>query len=326
MKRAFKWFGIVAAGLAVIVVIAIAWVELGWSVDHPDTPYPEIHASTDPAMIAHGEYIVNAVAHCSTCHGPYDPDAAERVRFGEPMVGGYVIQAGPFGTFTVPNLTPHASGIGEMTDAELARAIRHGIRRDGTLSPMMRFSVGAMADEDLAAVISYLRAQQPVDAVRAGPRYGFLGKALSKRFGPQMAEPPAYVPAGGISVERGHYLANGPAACGLCHTPTDPMAGFAPSGPAFSGAARPEPDPAMPGYEIIAPNITPGGILASWSEDQFVARMAAGRMVKGSIMPWEAFARMTEEDVRSVYRYLRTIDPVDRETGPAHRERGSFKG
>jgi hypothetical protein len=106
----------------------------------------------------------------------------------------------------------------------------------------------------------------------------------------------------------------------------DPMAGFAPAGPAFSGAARAEPDPAMPGYEIIAPNITPGGVPASFSEEAFVARVAAGRTIQGSTMPWEAYARMTEEDVRSIYRYLRTLEPVERDTGPAHRVRGSFRG
>jgi mono/diheme cytochrome c family protein len=187
-----------------------------------------------------------------------------------------------------------------MSDGELARVIRHGIGRDGGLSPMMRFSVGPMADEDLVAVISWLRVQEPVEAERARHRFGFLAKALSGRFTPRLSEPPVHVPEGDISVERGRYLAEGPAACALCHTPLDPLAGFALCAPPFSAGAEPDPDPAMPGYEIIAPNLTPAGPTASWSEDQFVARFSAGRTVEGSNMPWEAFQRLSEEDVRTL--------------------------
>jgi hypothetical protein len=76
--------------------------------------------------------------------------------------------------------------------------------------------------------------------------------------------------------------------------------------------------------EIIAPNLTPDpetGHIASWSEDAFVGRFRGGRVVTGSKMPWEGFARLTENDVRSVYRYLRTVPPVKRAVGPTVRKR-----
>lgn len=327
MKRVLKWTGVAVAVLLLIVGIGATWVQLTWSVDHPDTPLPEITASTDPEVIARGEYLVHAVAHCSTCHGPPEAIMEHRVEFDRPLAGGFVFEMGPFGTFTAANLTPDPTGIGGMTDPEVARAVRHGIGQAGKLSPMMRFAVGPMSDEDLTAIISWLRAQEPVAAQHASPRFGFLAKALSGKFNPRMDVAPPYVPPGEISIERGRYLANGPAMCAGCHTPLDPMAGFAPTGPAFSGG-EPEPDAAMAGYEVVAPNLTPDpttGHLASWSEDQFVSRLRAGRSVVGSYMPWEAFARMTDEDVRSMYRYLQTLDPVERDVGPTHRPAGSFK-
>jgi mono/diheme cytochrome c family protein len=279
-------------------------------------------------VIAQGEYLVHAVAHCSTCHGPAELLARRQIEFDQPLTGGNVWNLGPFGIFTAANLTPHPSGIGAMSDAEVARAIRHGIGRHGKLSPMMRFGVGPMSDEDLTAVISWLRAQEQVAGEWVPPKFGLLAKALSGRFNPRLDTAPAHVPAGGISLERGRYLAEGPAMCSGCHTPMDPMAGFAPSGPAFSGAGEADPDPTMAGYEIIAPNLTPDsrtGHIAAWTEDHFVARFRSGRVIAGSVMPWEAYQRLTEEDVRSVYRYLSSLPPTEHQVGPTHRKAGSFK-
>jgi hypothetical protein len=52
------------------------------------------------------------------------------------------------------------------------------------------------------------------------------------------------------------------------------------------------------------------------NEEQFVARFRQGRILPGSPMPWQAFSRMNEEDLRSIYRYLMTIPPVKRDNGP----------
>lgn len=132
------------------------------------------------------------------------------------------------------------------------------------------------------------------------------------------------MPEGEVSVARGRYLAEGPASCVGCHTPHDPLDGFARSGAPYSGEAEAEEDPTDPRQEIIAPNLTPDpetGHLETWSEDAFVARFRAGRIVKGSKMPWEGFARLTEADVRSLYRYLRTVPAAKRATGPTVRPR-----
>jgi mono/diheme cytochrome c family protein len=328
MKRAAKWAGVALVGVVLVVAGLVGFVQVTWSVDHPDTPFPDVRASSDPEVIARGEYLVHAVSHCSACHTPYENVEARILDTSAPLIGGYVIEAGPFGTFPVANITPDATGIGGMSDGELARVIRHGIDRDGKLAPMMRFAVGSMSDEDLAAVISWLRAQEPVAAERAPTKYGILAKALSRRFTPNPGDTPPFVPEGGISVERGRYLAAGPAFCSGCHSPLDPMAGFAPAGPPFSGAAAPDPDPKNKGWEIMAPNLTPHagtGRITGWTEDQFVARFRAGRSIHSSPMPWEGYRLMTEDDLRSVYRFLMSLDPVEHDTGPSYRQKGSFK-
>ena len=64
------------------------------------------------------------------------------------------------------------------------------------------------------------------------------------------------------------------------------------------------------------PNITSGGRLATLSEDQFVARMQAGRAIPHSPMPWQGFQQMSDEDLRAVYRYLMTVPKSTQDVGP----------
>jgi mono/diheme cytochrome c family protein len=327
MARIAKWVGVSLGVLVLMAAGFMTWVELTWSMDRPDTPYPHITASSDPEVIARGEYVVHALAHCSTCHTDGATVRDHDIDFAAPLIGGYTWHIGPFGHFTAPNITPHASGIGNMSDAELARAIRHAVGRNGQLLPMMMLAVGPMSDDDLVAVISWLRAQEPVASSPPPGKFGFLAKALSKRFHARMADAPAFAAPGELSIERGRYLAKGPALCSGCHTPLDPMTGFAPAGPLFSGATA-EPDGFDPAYEIAAPNLTPDaqtGHIFGWSEDTFVERFGAGRMMQGSKMPWEAYGLMTESDVRSIYRYLRSLPAAFNDIGPTRRVAGTYQ-
>ena len=67
------------------------------------------------------------------------------------------------------------------------------------------------------------------------------------------------------------------------------------------------------------PNITSDpetGRLGKMTENQFVARFRQGRLLPGSPMPWQAFSRMHDDDLRSIYRYLMTVPPVRKDVGP----------
>ena len=323
MRIALKRFGYVVGGLTALVGGLAGWVQLTYRQDYSGTPLPNVVASKDPAVIARGEYVVQALAHCSSCHGPPNSSSQRKLDAdSSDLSGGVHFPAAPFGDFYSANLTPDPdTGLGTRSDGEIARAIRYGVDHTGGYAAMMALSVGAMADEDLTAVVSYLRSLPPKKRDSPPDEWSFLAKALSGKFQPHDEPPPAYVPAGDVSVERGRYIANGPAGCYLCHTPRDPMKGFAESGPRFSGDPEGRSDDTDPQYILVAPNLTPGrgGRLSAWTEDQFLQRMRAGAAYRGSDMPWENFAKMTDEDLRSIYRYLKSLPPAEGPEGPSRR-------
>jgi mono/diheme cytochrome c family protein len=139
--------------------------------------------------------------------------------------------------------------------------------------------------------------------------------AMSHPAGPS-SPPPAVAPRG-ASVETGHYLVESVALCWACHTERNQMTG-ALTGPRFGGTKGfKEVDD--PNHSWSPPNITSDketGRLGIMTEDQFVARFRQGRVVPGSPMPWQAFSKLNEDDLRSIYRYLKTVPAVKRDNGP----------
>jgi mono/diheme cytochrome c family protein len=327
VSKVLKIAGIALGALVAMVVAALVYFELTYKKDFSGVPLPPIVASQDPEVIRQGEYLVNSFAHCQACHQQHEfaherkpnPDMKD---FG----AGYEMVAGPFGTFRPANLSSHPEfGIGKMSDGQLARAIRHGVDRNGRLAPMMSLAVGNMSNEDLTAVVSYLRTLPPKATPVAPDEWGIIAKVLAGSFTPHDEPPIAHVPPGGVSIERGRYLANGPGFCYGCHTALD-MSTFKLTGARFSGEPTAEPDPFDPASEFVVPNLTPDketGWIARWTEDAFVVRFKqGGRIYKGSKMPWENYARATEDDLRSVYRYLMSLPPTKKMTGPSHRKAG----
>ena len=326
MKRILKWLGIVVAVVLALGGVAYAWVSATWNGDYAAMARPAIVASTDPAVIAHGEYVFHAVAHCSVCHG--GPKGPARKRGDRPsMAGGLIFHADPFGTFVARNLTSdRETGVGAQSDADLARAVRSGVDHQGRFLPFMKLGVGPIADEDLTALISYVRTLPPVRRQEEPEVWGLLGKYLAAtNLKPAPHVPPPYAPpAAEPSVARGAYLANGPAMCRFCHTRHDAMAGFVETRPPFSGGDT-EQDETDPTSEIQAPNLTPdptSSPIAAWDEATFLTRFRGGKVFAGSRMPWESFAEMTDADVRSLYRYFRSLPPVAAAARPSHRPAG----
>lgn len=292
-----------------------------------DTPMPALTAVTDPAVIARGEYIVYGPGHCHTCHGTvHDPEKAAELRTRHPLSGGYEMDMTPLAKTWAANLTPDdATGIGRRTDAELARTLRHGVLADGRLSLMMRLGAARLSDEDIVAVISYLRSSEPVshpvERGTLGPAGGVV--ALLTDLGPRYEVPEHVAPGDEPSVARGRYLVEDAAVCAMCHSPFD--MGTLSSGEPRLGGGTPEPAKVgEPGFEVVSPNLTsdPTGMTGRLDEDAFVQRLRAGRTVLASSMPWEDFGRMTDSDLRSIYRYLRTVPPVANDVGPTYRKVG----
>lgn len=284
-----------------------------------DPPYPEITASADSAVIARGAYVVRDVANCASCHG--DPKQADAASAGAevPLSGGYVFRIPP-GNFHVRNITSDsATGIGAVSDKAIARALRAGVGHDGrALLPFMEMQ--GLSDEDLLAVVSYLRTQPAVKNAVPPHEFNLLGMvvratALSRPVGPRET-PPKQSPRG-ATVENGRYLVESVALCGACHTERSKQTGEF-TGPMLGGAVGFE--PAADGVHMWSPpNITSDpetGRLGHQSEDEFVTRFRAGRLIPGSPMPWQGYARLTDDDLRAIYRYLMTVPPVKRDVGP----------
>lgn len=326
--------GAIAVGVLGGLAVALAAGVVGWglatwerTLAFPDTPYPALAASTDPAWIERGRYLVHGPAHCAQCHSTSDRDHPEDIAT-TPLRGGLAFEMGPIGTLYARNLTPDPeTGIGRRSDAELARVLRTGVLPEGELSVFMRYSAAKLSDDDIRAVLSYLRSVPPVRHEVPDRQITLLGKLVVKFAFAGLSPRPSAGPAGVAPVEapdvaRGAYLADEVMLCTTCHTALDP-ATFEPVGPKAAGGTveASHDDPAM---EWAPPNLTasPTGVTGVLDEDAFVARMRAGRAHLRSIMPWENVAATSDADLRSVYRYLRTLPPVDRDTGPGYRPVG----
>jgi mono/diheme cytochrome c family protein len=319
--------GVLALGVAGLV--GYAGATAGARLAFADTPMPALSASTDPDVIARGKYLVHGPAHCAQCHSTSDRKHPEQT-LSTPLQGGLEFAMGPLGKRYGRNLTSDKeTGIGGYSDASIARTLRTGVTPDGEISFFMRYSASSLSDDDVVAVLSYLRSLPPV--VNPVPRgeWSIFGKTLlTYAFPPILprdASTPQHVAAADEpSVDRGQYLAESVMLCTMCHTRFD-MATFASTGPKAGGS---DPDPSHgddSDMEFVAPNLTshPTGITGRLDEEAFVGRMRAGRAHASSIMPWEAFTLTTESDLRSVYRYLRSLPPVDNDVGPTYRPKGS---
>lgn len=328
-KGAIAVAGVIGLGAVTVGgLVAYAAATADGKLSFPDTPEPAIRASTDPAVIEQGRYLVHGPAHCSQCHSTGEREHPEKINT-VPLAGGLEFAMGPMATLYARNLTPHPTGIGELTDGQVARAVRTGVVHEGTLSIFMRYSAAQVSDEDLTAIVSYLRSMEPVDNEVHPGEFHLLGKVLVAYAFPAMTpravdDAPEHVPPSDEpSVERGEYLAEHVALCVLCHSQFDQTT-FTSVGPR-AGGGTPEPSHgADSDMEFAAPNLTshPTGITGKLDEDAFVARIRAGRTATSSTMPWENFGAMTDADLRSVYRYLRTLPPVDNDTGPTWRKIG----
>ena len=314
--RVLKW--LIGAILFVVVCLFIL-IQFRWKRTF-DAPTPDLKATTDSATIEHGRYLAYSAAGCAYCHLP--KAEWKRLDDGEqpPLSGNHVFPL-PFGELRSPNLTPDATtGIGRRSDREIARVLRYGVRADHRAAfPFMEFQ--HLSDADVIALLSFLRSQPPVANAVPDVKYNLMGKAMmSFAIAPTSAPttPRAESPVG-PSVERGEYLANYVSSCVACHTNRGNTGNFV--GPHFAGGQVMDIED-DPGHVYVTPNLTPDpttGHIYSWSEDDFVARFRKGRIRPVALMPWGAFSRMTEDDLRSIYRYLRSLPPAVNQVGEIYR-------
>lgn len=230
-------------------------------------------------------------------------DVACHSEGGTPFAGMYEnVSDGPISAvFAVPNLTPDMeTGLGTWTDAEIARAIREGVDKDGVaLVIMPAYSYHAMSDKDVAAVVAYLRKLEPVRNEIPPLQVNSIGKIMLAfgLFGPSPVSAPIteprVAPQPGTSEHGGYLVSLGD--CRACH------------GMQLNGNTE--------GPAGFAPNITPGGDLANWTEADFIAALRTGKTPSGKVlgenMPWKAYGKMTDEDLKDIWNYLESLPALD---------------
>lgn len=298
-KKILKWTGIVLLVLiAGVSVVVMARQNLKYN-----APYPDIHASADSAVIARGKHLVFSSAHCINCHSAKNPDSLIALGQEVPLSGGVLFDVGIAKIYS-KNITPDKeTGIGRYTDGEIARVLRYGVHPDGTaVLDFMPFH--STSDEDLTAIISYLRSQKPVRNEIPKNELSIMGRVINaflvKPVGPSGDVPKSVTPD--TTAEYGKYLAISVAECNGCHTKRDVAGRFI--GEPFGGGGEVE--------GFITPNLTPdsSGRIFNWSQQNFIDRFRMGKLNPKSPMPWNSFGRMTDDELKAIYNFLRTVKPA----------------
>lgn len=295
MKRWIKIAAIATAGLA---AAAAATLALG-SVAADSKKQRKVHVDVRPiallqdaASVQRGRYLFNSRG-CTECHGA-DGAGREFINDGK----GMVVHA--------PNITTGPGGVVAAYRAEdWVRTIRHGVKPDGRPAFIMPSEDYArMTDEDLTALVAYVRQMPGVTGRGADMQVPALVKALYA-FGlvQDAAEkidhampPPAPVPED-VSLAHGAYVAN---MCIGCH------------GAHLSGGRIPGAPPEWP----AAANLTPGegsAMKAYANAAQFQQMLRTGKRPDGStvstVMPFASLKELNEVDAQALYLYLANVAP-----------------
>lgn len=300
MKKILKWIGILLGSLIGLILVAgvvmflIGNARLNKTYDFPPS---NIVIPTDAESIAYGKH--RAETLCQGCHGP---DLSGISNW---------FNAPPLGTIDSANLTSGEGGFGQeaKSDEDYVRAIRHGIDPQGKPIFMPAVvSTANLSDEDLGAIIAYVKSVPSVDHVTSGHNFTPLAKILLVvGVLPQLPvetvshEMHVTAPTRGISAEYGEYMVN-TNDCRLRH------------GPQLNGG--PYPDPTI---KQIAPNLTPGGELAFWTEDQFINTVRTGLTPSGhelnpDRMPWKDYRFMSDDELKAIFMYLQSLPSLPQYT------------
>jgi cytochrome c553 len=319
MKNFLKIVGGVVLAVVAVIACGVMWLSVRKPASRPAST-EKVEASA--AQVERGRYVVEHVSDCLGCHSDHLTTFGFPVKPGSEGQGGFIFdkKLGFPGVVAAQNITPDAEfGLGKWTDGEIIRAFREGVDRNGdALFPMMPYQhLRNMSDEDAKAVVAYLRTLKPVHNTVPAKHIDFPVNLLVK-FAPKPVDGTVKSPDPHNSVAYGKYLTT-IGGCYECHTPHDDHNALI-AEKAFSG-----------GWEMRGPwgrnftaNLTPapGTYMASATKAEFIGRFKAFASLnamnspqspagRNTIMPWLAFAGMTENDLGAIYDYLKTVKPIE---------------
>jgi len=271
-------------------------------------------------MVERGRYLANYVSMCIDCHSQRDFNQfSGPIKEGTEGMGGEMFseKIGVPGVVYAKNITPDtANGIGSWTDEEIARVMTRGIRKNGdTLFPMMPYPhYNGLSKEDVYSIIAYIRTLKP-SSNKVPERKLMI--PISMAYPPLRSASPDNNVKPDVSdmVKYGEYVVNS-AACMDCHTPMEKGQFVMPK---YMAGGR-HLDAEI--FKVNTANITPDSAtgIGKWTEQMFLdkfklyrdkAAYSANPGKNNSIMPWVMYAQMDDFDIKAIYRYLRTIPPVN---------------
>ncbi|MFT3678731.1 MAG: cytochrome c [Ferruginibacter sp.] len=304
LKKISKW---VITTLVLLFSILTITVAMRQNIQY-EAPYPSIKASTDSNIINRGKHLVFSSAHCASCHSNQNADSLLQLGIEPSLSGGHLFEL-PIGNIYTKNITSDKeTGIGKLTDAELARTLYYGVGSDGrAIFDFMPFH--NVSETDMQAIISYLRTQKPVKNKVPENTYNMMGKIvkafLLKPTGPAGDIPKNITPD--TSASYGGYLIKYVGNCSGCHTQRDIMTGEYIGEHMAGGLEFNE-----GGTKYITPNLTTDSSsrIFGWSYEIFKNRFRMGPLASNSPMPWNSYKRMTDDELKAIYNYLKTVKPA----------------
>ena len=274
-------------GLVLLVVLGAYVVSAVRLKKHYAVTGKVVPQPTDSASLARGQALATLYG-CTGCHTPN-------------LGGQQLIDAFPMAKLATSNLTRGEGGVAATySDADWDRAVRHGIKRDGTplvLMPSLTFN--RMSDDEFGRILAYVKSVPAVNRTPA-PRvlYPIARVLHTFRLGPEPLVPAEVIdhttqrnpqPAPGPTLAYGEYVAT---ACRFCH------------GENLGG----QPVGGEPGAPP-SPPIGPNSVVSRWTEAQFVQTMRSGvtpegRKLRPEFMPWPAVGALHDDELHALYTYL----------------------
>lgn len=314
MKKTLRIIGFLI--LLVVIIAGTIAAKINFSpIASYDTPLPEFTLKSDSSTVLRGKAI--ALTLCKGCHGPES----------DQLTGSEMVDIPMFGKIYAANITNHPENgkLAQYSDQELVRLLRTGVKKDGQYIPPYMAKLPLLSDNDMNALISFLRSDDPMLAAsgikQPACKPSFLTKFLCTVAMKPLPLPDKVIPDPDKSdkIAFGEYVADGLASCYPCHSadfktmddlvPTNSV-GYYGGGNVMMNKK---------GETVLTPNITMDeetGI-GTWTEDEFVAavRFGTGKDGNNLAYPMLPHNHLSDEEVRAIWSYLQSIPKISNKVG-----------
>lgn len=293
-----------------LLILSLAAIAVGlWLTAPQRLPKNAFAGITGDA--AAGEQVFWA-AGCASCHSaPESKDETKLV-----LAGGRQFPS-DFGTFVAPNISPDPqAGIGSWSLQDFANAVTKGVSPEGAhYYPAFPYTAYSLMElQDVADLWAFWQTLPGDPTPSAAHDIGFPFSIRRSLGGWKLLfGTPQWTAAESVdeTLTHGRYLVEALGHCAECHSPRNALGGLDRS--RWMGGA---PNPAGKGN---IPNLTPAAL--KWSEADIAYYLETGftpdfdSVGSHMVAVVENFAKLAPEDRAAVAAYLKSLPPVEPQTG-----------